>query len=353
MIVWFVVCLREFQFGDRPRMKYAASMIALSLAVANFHAGVWLTIAAFTGMAALESLWERRLTPRRIWTFAAVLLAGLANPGGLKSILFILTVTKDNFNMLIDEWQPIPFSKLTYMPMTLLLLGFAAALPFVLHRKPFRFMLMLGVLYLGVSSFKMNLFMWLFVPYFAATLPEQVPLLRRPIAWVRERLDVRRYAGIVAAGLVLGLLLNVASIFFVFPPRVDAKLYPVEEMNFIMERTAGNAETAEAAPRPKVMAPYGASGYVMYRGGNVLCDGRQDPFVTDASKGALGWNAFQRSMWGYGEYLPEIVAGDRPNYVIARSNVSDKLFREWVNLFGEPVFRGSFGSVFAISADLP
>ena len=57
------------------------------------------------------------------------------------------------------------------------------------------------------------------------------------------------------------------------------------------------------------MAPYGASGYVMFRGGDILCDGRQDPFITEHSVGALGWNAFQRSMYGYGEYLPEIVEG--------------------------------------------
>ncbi len=344
MIVWFVVCLREYQLQPRP--KYAAWMTALSLAIANFHAGVWLVIAVFTVMAALESLWERRLTIGRAGAFVPVLLAGMLNPGGWKSLLFILTVTKDNTNMLINEWQPIPFSKLTHLPMMILLLFFAAALPFVLHRKPFRFMLMLGILYLGVSSFKMNLFMWLLIPYFAATLPEQVPLLRQPAEWLKKRLDDRRaQSRAVFAGLALGLILNVA-INFLFPPQVDARQYPVDEMNYILQQS-------DPADRPKVMAPYGASGYVMFRGGDVLCDGRQDPFITDASIGALGWTAFQRSMWGYGEYLPEVVAGDRPDYVIVHSNISAKLVQEWENIFGKPAFVGSFGRVFAVSPDLP
>lgn len=344
MIVWFVVCLREYQL--QPRLRYAIGMTALSLAVANFHAGVWPVIAVFTVMAALESLWERRLTLRSAGAFVPALLAGMLNPGGWKSLLFILTVTKDDTNMLINEWQPIPFSKLTHLPMMILLLFFAASLPFVLHRKPFRFMLMLGILYLGVSSFKMNLFLWLFIPYFAATLPEQVPLLSKPAAWLKSLLgDGRSQTRIVIAGLALGLGLNIA-INFMDPPQADAKQYPVDEMNFILRQ-------ADEDVRPKVMAPYGASGYVMFRGGDVLCDGRQDPFITDASIGALGWNAFQRSMWGFGEYLPEVVAGDRPDYVIVRSDVSAKLVREWENLFGKPAFTGSFGRVFAISPDLP
>lgn len=344
MIVWFVVCLREFQL--QPRFRYAAGMMALSLAIANFHAGVWLVIAVFTVMAVLESLWDRRLTRLRVGAFVSVLLAGLLNPGGWKCLLFILTVTKDNTNLLINEWQPIPFSKLTHLPMMILLLFFAASLPFVLHRKPFRFLLMLGILYLGVSSFKMNLYMWLLIPYFAATLPEQIPLLTRRPAWWTNRIEnVRSHHHFVVAGLALGLALNI-GLNLLFPPQVDAETYPVDEMNFILQQ-------ANVADRPKVMAPYGASGYVMFRGGNVLCDGRQDPFITDASIGALGWNAFQRSMWGYGEYLPEVVAGDRPDYVIVRTGVSEKLVREWENRFGKPAFSGRFGRVFAISPDLP
>jgi hypothetical protein len=346
MIVWFVVFLREFQ--SRPHLRFAAGMIVLSLAIANFHAGVWLVIAVFTGMALLEALAEHRLTQQRMIVFGLILFAGLLNPSGLKGILFILTVTQENYNMLINEWQPIAFSRLDHVPIMLALLVFAAALPFSLHRKPFRYMLMLGVLYLGVSSYKMNLYLWLFLPYFLATVPDQLPIFGRiadklPLCRrFAKRLHPNGFKRSVMAGLLAGLCLN-TSLVFISPPAVDAKSYPVEEMNFILARHAEQ-------DRPKVMAPYGASGYVMFRGGDILCDGRQDPFITDHSIGALGWNAFQRSMYGYGEYLPEIVAADQPDYVIARHDVSAKLLEDWAGHFGEPVFKGRFGVVFAIDS---
>lgn len=331
MIVWFFVCLREFQLSAKT--KYAVWMTVLSLAVANFHAGVWLVVAVFTGMACLEALVQKKFTRRHAVAFVSVWLAGLLNPGGIRSVLYILTVTKGNFNMLINEWQPIPFTKPENLPILLLLLFFAAILPFTLHRKLFRFLFMLGILYLGVSSYKQNLFMWLFIPYFAATLVEAVPGVRN----LRIRFDRRHLIFCLAAGLCVNIIYN-----FVNPPRVDAKQYPVEEMNYILHKAAPGA-------RPKVMAPYGASGYVMFRGGDVLCDGRQDPFVTPQSKGALGWNAFERSMYGFSEYLPDIVRADHPDYVVTRNNASHKLYEDWVKELGEPVFKGSFGSVFDMS----
>ncbi|TJY43934.1 hypothetical protein E5161_00580 [Cohnella pontilimi] len=330
MIVWFVVCLREFQISSQR--KYAVWMTVLSLAISNFHAGVWLVPAVFTGMAVLESLTEKRLSPRRAAAYFAIWLAGLLNPGGIRSIFYILTVTKGNFNMLINEWQPIEFSKLSNFPILLIVLFFAAILPFALHRKPFRFMFMLGILYLGISSYKQNLFLWLFIPYFVATLVERVPWIRN----LRIRFERRHLLLSLAAGLIFNVGYN-----FTFPAQVDTHQYPVEEMNYILRKTPPGM-------RPKVLAPYGSSGYVMYRGANVLCDGRQDPFVTTESKGALGWTAFERSMYGFSEYLPEIVAYDKPDYVIARNNVSYKLMQEWSKQFGAPVFKGRYGSVFVI-----
>lgn len=142
MIVWFFVYLREYQMSAQK--KYAAAMIALSIAIANFHAGVWLVIAVFTGMALLESLIQKTLNERKIIVFGLIWLVGILNPGGVKSLLFILTVTKKNFNLLINEWQPIRFNSLDNLPILLLLLFFACTLPFALQRKPFRFFLCLG-----------------------------------------------------------------------------------------------------------------------------------------------------------------------------------------------------------------
>lgn len=335
LIVWFFIYLREFQAHTKKR--YIAAMILLSCAIANFHAGVWLVIAVFTGMALLETSIERKLDMRRAISYVLVWLAGLANPGGLKSLLFILAVTQKNFNLLINEWQPIQFNKLENLPILLLLLFFAITLPFALRRKPFRYFFMLGILYLGVSNFKQNLFMWLFIPYFAAIFFEAIPSLPK-------RQTLRKYAWqpsrtMIVLCLVLGLSLNTLYIFLV-PPEVDAKNYPVDEMNYILGKTP-------KGERPRVFSRYGSSGYVMFRGGDVLCDGRQDPFITKASIGPMGWTAFERSMYGFSEYLPEIVKFDHPDYVIVHNGVSGKLYREWIKDFGQPVYKGRYGSVFS------
>ena len=233
--------------------------------------------------------------------------------------------------MLIIEWQPIQFNRADNLPILLLLLFFAAILPFALQGRPFRYFLMLGILYLGVSNFKENLFMWLFMPYFAAAGFESIPLFRKSISPLQKNN--------LAFLIIIGLLLNTAYIFIV-PPVIKADLYPVQEMDFILKHATGGT-------RPKVLADYGASGYVMFRGGNVLCDGRQDPFITRESLGVLNWTAFERSMYGFTEYLPNVVNYDQPDYLIVRSDVSHKLFELWVKAFGEPQFKGSYGSVFA------
>ncbi|OMD09732.1 hypothetical protein [Paenibacillus odorifer] len=329
MIVWFFVYLREYQMSAQK--KYAAAMIALSIGIANFHAGVWLVIAVFTGMALLESLIQKTLNERKIIVFGFIWLVGILNPGGVKSLLFILTVTKKNFNLLINEWQPIRFNSLDNLPILLLLLFFACTLPFALQRKPFRFFLMLGILYLGVSNFKQNLFMWMFIPYFAAVFFDALPEFTKTGILVRQ--------STLRVLLAVGLLLNIAYLFLV-PPVIDAKKYPVDEMDYILQHTPEGT-------RPKVLAHYGSSGYVMFRGGAVLCDGRQDPFVTKDSLGVFGWTAFERSMHGFSEYLPEIVNYDHPDYVITSKKVSYKLLKEWTQKFGQPVFTGTYGSVFS------
>jgi hypothetical protein len=331
LIVWFVVYLREFQL--RAGWKPAAALIGLSLLVANVHTGVWLVVAAFTGMALLESLLNRELNKPRICAFLGVWLVGLLNPGGLQSLFFILTVTKNDFNMLINEWHPIAFNKLDNLPIMLLLLFFVLTLPYAVRGKPFRFFLAAGILYLGVANFKQNLFMWLLIPYFAAAALDAVPRLRE---W---RPQLRMSAVLIC--LMAGLAVNSAIVFIKTPP-VNAKDYPVDEMSYIMARTP-------EGHRPKVLSTYGTSGYVMFRGGDILTDGRQDPFITADSKGTLGWTAFERSMHGFSVYLPEIVSYDKPDYVIVRRDTSWKLYDGWVEAFGEPSFKGTYGSVFVMT----
>jgi hypothetical protein len=330
LIVWFFVYLREYRM--QASTKYAVLMVLISLAIANIHAGVWLVIAVFTGMAILEAWAEKKLDLRSVVTYAFVYIAGLINVGGLKSILYILTVTKNHFNMRIVEWQPIHFGDWMNLPRTVLLLFFVSILPFVMHKKLFRFMFMLGIVYLGVSNYKQNLFMWLFVPYFAATFVDIIPNVHK----IRIQLSNR----LMVTCLAFALSVNAVTAF-VFPTEVKSKEYPVEEMTYLLNHTP-------AGVRPRVLAPYGSSGYVMFRGGDVLCDGRQDPFITDESKGVFGWTAFERSVNGFSEYLPDIVAYDHPNFVITGNKASAKQFDQWVEKFGKPVFKGPYGNVFQI-----
>lgn len=332
MIVWFFICLREYQFA--PRRNYATGMLAFSWGIANFHAGVWLVIAVFTGMALLESILAKALTPRTLLVFVLTWLIGLLNPGGWKALLYILTVTKDHYNLLINEWKPLCFNSLDNLPVMLLLLFFACTLPYALRGKPFRYFFMLGILYLGVSNYKQNLFMWLFIPYFAAILFEEIPLNAVRLRFLAMQQTSLRWL------LATGLLLNTVYIFAI-PPVINARDYPVEEMDFVLQHTP-------AGIRPKVLASYGSSGYVMFRGGDVLCDGRQDPFITKASEGILGWNAFERSMYGFSEYLPDIIQYDKPHYVIVSHETSGKLISDWEKTFGRPAFKGFYGNVYRI-----
>lgn len=333
LIVWYVVWMRRYRMTGK--LRYAAGMIAASAAIANVHTGVWLVIAVFSAMQIIETLIERSGRLRDIAVYAAAALAGLANPGGYRSLFYILVVSKNDYNKLINEWKPIDFGNWENIPIVLLLLFFAFILPFSLRKNVFRLLLAVGIVYLGVQNFKENLFLWLFVPYFAAIALDQAPLLRLTTK-IRYSFKPRW----TACGLAAGLLVN-AVIVFASPPRVDAKQYPVDEMTYILDHSP-------AGERPRVLARYGSSGYVMYRGGDVLCDGRQDPFITDDSKGAFGWNAFERSMYGFSDRLPAIVREDRPDFVIAQSNVGDKLLAQWTDAFGQPVYQGRYGSVFVI-----
>jgi hypothetical protein len=331
LIVWFFIYLREFQMQSKT--KYVVLMIIISIALANIHAGVWPVIAVFTGMAFIEDCYRKSLSRRSILTFILIIVVGLFNVGGLNSILYILTVTKNHFNLSIDEWKPIVFTDWINTPRMLLLLLFVIVLPsFFQDRRLFRYLFMLGILYLGLSSYKQNLFMWLFIPYFVAGFVDVFPSI--------QKIQIKLSNKLILICLMAGLSVNIISAF-VFPTRIDVKDYPVEEMNYIMNQTPEGV-------RPKVLARYGVSGYVMFRGGDVLCDGRQDPFITDESKGVFGWTAFERSIYGFNDKLPDIVEYDHPDYVLTRNNVSAKQMNKWVDRLGAPVFTGHYGNVFLI-----
>lgn len=337
LIVWFFVFLREFQM--KPAARYMVLLPLISLLIANFHSGVWPVIVVFMGMALLESLFTRKLFTRRIgWRWLTVVLtvigAGLLNVAGAKGVLFILTVTQDNFNLMINEWKAIQFNSMGNLTATLMLLTFVALLPFSIRKRFFRFEFMLGIFFLGVSNYKYHLFMWLFVLYFAAVVIEDVPVLRR--------FRLKMNAAPLIAGLVVGLAVNTVY-NFQHTPQPNSFKYPVKEMDYILQEFKGPG-------RPKVMTLYGSSGYVMFRGGNVLSDGRQDPFITDQTKTVFGWTAFEQSMHGFPVYVTDLARANKPDYIIVtRKNASSSFYSTWVKDYGAPVKAGDFGYVFRVS----
>ncbi|WP_127493793.1 hypothetical protein [Paenibacillus glycanilyticus] len=331
LIVWYFVWMRSFKMTEN--LRYGVLMILCSCSIANIHAGVWPVIAVFSGMQILADLWERALRLRHLIVYGATALIAIVNPGGIRSITYLFVVTQHNYNHLINEWKPIDFFDWENTPIVLMLIFFAYIIPFSIHNKMFRLMMIIGIVYLGVTNYKQNLFLWLFVPYFAATSISYAPGLRY-LAKLKMAINPKS----VAYGFAAGLVLN-SVIVFAHPPRVDDKEYPVDEMNYILDHQSNGT-------RPKVLSTYGTSGYAMYRGADILCDGREDPFITDASKSIFGWTAFERSMYGFSDKLPEIVTADHPDYLIIPNYSSSQHQKQWKNAFGEPVFSGKYGEVF-------
>jgi hypothetical protein len=87
----------------------------------------------------------------------------------------------------------------------------------------------------------------------------------------------------------------------------------------------------------------------MFRGARVLADGRQDPFITNASLGVYDMNAFERSDRIVTQNLIAVAEFDKPDYIIfplTRSIYQDMLKEKADDYFGEPVFQGKSGYVY-------
>lgn len=333
LIIWFFIFMRGFT--QDIKKKHFVILPLFSCLLANIHAGVWIVLPVFLVMTYIELVVNRTLRIKHHVIFLLTLCAGLLNVGGAKSIFYFFTITKGGFNKEIMEWAPVDFSSFSDAR-TVLLLTFIGLIPFVLHKKVFRYFFMLGILFLGVSNYKENLYLWLFFPYFVATVFDQIPIVKNIKTMISNKL--------VLIALSIGIGINIFSAF-IYPTDVNVETFPVQEMDYVLKQT-------EPGTRPKVLAHYNVSGYVMSRGADILADGRQDPFITDESKGVYDWNAFERSIRVQGFHLPEIANFDKPDYIIVHSSKEDsdqKLIQSWITAFGEPVFKGDYGLVFKFS----
>ncbi|MBW5447523.1 hypothetical protein GE107_15805 [Cohnella sp. CFH 77786] len=340
LVVWFAVWLRRFALHAGAGKALVLGL--LSWVLANVHTGVWPVVFVLLTMHMLDNAWSKKLV-RYDWLAAAgVIAGGLANFGGWRSLTYFAALSNSPFTKWINEWQPISYSGDGF--------AFAGVILFILSAmysltqrpfRPFRFLLFIGMMYLGLSSYKQFLFLLLFLPYYAAPAIDRfkrLQLFGSPEAYIRPK--------VVLPLLTLGLAVNFTAQMFQ-DVKDPASKYPVEEMDYILQ-------AFPSSERPKVLSTYTTSGYVLFRGGDVLADGRFDPFILDPTRGVHGWTAFERSVNGFrSEYLMDVVRSDKPDYLIIPMADADPsantlqlvALKEVVRQLPKPVFKGSYGLV--------
>lgn len=349
IIVWFFVWLRRFQMN--PNMKKIGILFLLSLALANVHGGVWLIIVVFFIMTLLESIFYKKLTKYHFIAFIMIIIGGILNTGGLDTILYILTVSSP-FSAYNSEWQPLNFASTLGSFMVVVVFVWASAYLIKEKKNLFYLIFMTGILYLGLANSKQHLYLILFLPYFASVAIEYVPIFDKFKEY--KNIITAKYMAIVTlVGLSIATLIG---LFTPYKPLVD--IYPVKEMEFINEH--------HEKGRPKVLTDYVVSGYVMFSGGNILTDGRFDPFIAEETKGIYDWTAFERSINAMydGDYLLEIIEYDKPDYLILPQLPNEEEIKKVSHItpqylkmknaieqLGEPDFTGDYGNVWHFEWD--
>jgi hypothetical protein len=337
LVVWFAVWLRRYSM--QPAMKTVWILGMLSLILANVHTGVWPVIFVLLLMQVFERVWEKKLNRYDLIVLIFVIVGGLANFGGFKSLTYFLTLSESPFTKLINEWKPVSYSN-NYMAFSTLILFMLTAM-FSLKRRPFRFMLFIGMLYLALASYKQFLFLLLFLPYYLAVIVDRFKWLHA-FRTLEPYIRLKYVLPLLVTGLLLNFLTDIATDY-----KQPVTKYPVEEMNYILQKN-------NLSGRPKVLSDYDSSGYVMFRGGDVLADGRFDPFILDETKGVHQWTAFERSANGFKSgYLMDVIRGDRPDFLILQApdtkrtvnSLSAVELNEVRRQLNEPDFTGSYGQV--------
>lgn len=337
LVVWFAVWLRRFAMNTT--VTKAGALGILSFMTANVHAGVWAVLIVLFMMQTLERIGEKKLNRYDLFAMIFIVLGGLANAGGWNSLTYFLTLSGSPFTKIINEWTPVSFSS-NYIAFATVIL-FILSTMYSIKQRPFRLMLFIGMMYLGLASYKQFLYLLLFLPYFMAVIVER-------FKWTAAFQALEPYIRLkyLLSLLVTGLLLNFAAATFTAYNQ-PVKQFPVEEMNYILQ-------TYASVGRPKVLSNYVSSGYVMFRGGDVLADGRFDPFILDATRGIHQWTAFERSVNGFRSgYLMDVIRADRPDFLIVpaldlkenANSLSSVGLNEVKRQLPEPDFTGSYGQV--------
>lgn len=355
LVLWFVNFMLEMRI--KPSWKSIGLLAGSSLAIANIHTGVWPVIIVFYSMVVIEAIFTKRFFSKKMATYylgggLLVLLPAFLNFGGLNSVMYFFTLTKDGM-VPINEWFPYKFSMKYDIVLLLVIFFFTAGR--VLRKSWFHFFLAIGIFYLGLSSIKQYLFFMTFMPFFLAVG------LDRTKWWmqVNEGLDVITHRKVWFIFLIVAAM-NIVICFSkdftmgsykAFPiPKVQENM-PVKEMEFIKK------DFKEKDIRPKILTSYSGSKYVMFSGGDILADGRYDPFIHQKSVGVFNLTAFQRSRKIFGGMFPLVydeIRYSRPDYLIYPFSYGEtKEVRDWEiksleKELGKPKFVGDFGYVWDV-----
>lgn len=265
MVAWVGGLVRSLDERRRPPFV----LLPLMTLWANLHGGFTLGIAILAPIA-LEALWraasEERAQVFLRWTLFGVLTVAAAciTPYGPQSILVTGRILGLGPALaLIDEWKPQDFATLTGFAFCLLG-GIGAALYRGITLPPIRLLVVLGLLYMGLSHVRNGEVLGLLAPLFmAAPLAPQVGRREAPEPGDRGASLLATFAMVLAlAGVTVGM-----ARFAGYEP--GAGITP--------ERAVA---ALKASGRKHVFNSYGFGGYLIASDVRPFIDGRTELYGT-------------------------------------------------------------------------
>jgi len=260
MVAWVAGLVRAL---DERRLPSFALLPLIAL-WANLHGSFTFGLALLAPVA-LEALWNaepgQRVAVALRWALfgALAVAAACVTPYGPESILVTRRVLDLGRALaLIGEWQPQSFATLTGFTLCLL-----AGIGFALYRgltlPPIRLLVLLGLLYMGLSHSRNAEMLGLLAPLFIAA----------PLAPQLGRSDGAHSKGQLLPSLALMLALALASFGFSFVANYQPRAAVTP---------AGAVAALKASGAKHVLNSYDFGGYLIFSGVKPFIDGRTELF---------------------------------------------------------------------------
>ncbi len=255
-------------YRRRPSRWLLAWLVPLFVVWGNLHGGflIGLGVIAVFLVGELISSWlgdEHSLESRRLFDLGLGLvlsaLAAMVNPNGLALYLYPLhlllsPVAQANLN----EWQPPDFHALASLPVLALLLSTILVARWARHTRPADLLLALaGTALLLYAVRNIPIFAILVLPLWTdglQGLADHVRTARRMAPRHRRRPAPRWFVGAVLLIVVLTSAVRISAQLSSADNYLEGSVYPVQVGKVICE-----------GPPARVFAPYGSSGWLLYR----------------------------------------------------------------------------------------